>query len=167
MDYYTYVADHQSSGTINQYLPYPDLALGQTPTHEQLVDMLASLGAATLHFYCVLYSVKGRDSETMSGAAAQALSEMTGASTFLPAMRHVLRAALQSGGGSSHTSVDQAVSEASLMLPGALLEVIRGQRGECVSAPGASYITSCHDGCTCLVVSRSRVKSTAGNFSIG
>jgi hypothetical protein len=95
--------------------------------------MLASLGAATLHFYCVLYSSTGKDSETMSSAATQALSDLTGASTFLPAMRHVLRAALQPGGdSSSHMSVDQATFEAAGMLPRALLEVIRGQSGECL-----------------------------------
>jgi hypothetical protein len=129
LNYYT---EHES-GDTSPSLPYPELAPGQKPTHEQLVDMMASLGAATLHFYCVLYSVKGRDHSKMSAAAVNALSSLGGASAFLPAMRHVLRAVLEPAGSSikdGHLSADQAVLEAAAMLPAHLLGVIRSQNGE-------------------------------------
>jgi hypothetical protein len=96
--------------------------------------MMASLGAATLHFYCVLYCVKGRDHAKMSAAAVNALSILGGASAFLPAMRHVLRAVLEPAGNSikdGHLSADQAVLEAAAMLPAPLLDVIRSQNSEC------------------------------------
>jgi hypothetical protein len=133
LNYYT---EHES-GDSRQSLPYPELAPGQRPTHEQLVDMMASLGAATLHFYCVLYSVKGRGHSKMSAAAVNALSSLGGASAFLPAMRHVMRAVLPAvdksvnSGDLSHVSADQAVLEAATtMLPAPLLEVIRSQNSE-------------------------------------
>jgi hypothetical protein len=137
LNYYVQQAAEHTSDNTSPCLPYPDLAPGQKPTHEQLVDMMASLGAATLHFYCVLYAVTGEDPSKMSDAAVKALSQLDGALVFLPAMRHVLSAVLEPAGDSSnggylsHTSADLAVREAATtMLPAPLLEVIRKQNSE-------------------------------------
>jgi hypothetical protein len=121
------------SGDTSPSLPYPQLASGQTPTHEQLVDMMASLGAATLHFYCVLYCVKGRDHSKMSDASVKALSHLDCASAFSPAMRHVMRAVLLSDEGdrNHHRATDQAVSDAAAMLPVSLLGAVRKTNSEC------------------------------------
>jgi hypothetical protein len=128
----SYYVEHES-GNTSPSLPYPDLATGQKPTHEQLVDMMSSLGAATMHFYCVLYCMKGRDHSKMSAAAVNALSSLGGASTFLPAMRHVLRAVLPSDTSdrNNHRAADQAVSDAAAMLPVSLLEAVRKTNSEC------------------------------------